>query len=210
MRGLIRKDLFLMKKSMGSTLLILAFLVILFSTMMGVASGMAMIPISFSILILSTFSYDEAAKWDTYVLSTPTAKRRVVLSKYLSALVMTVLGAVFSAITAVVVLVLRNETWSQEVTLTFLTSVGFACCMNAVLLPLVYRFGPERARIALMAVIFVPICLAALMRNQFSATIASLNETVFLSVLTYLPLFGALLLFVSYFISKAIYVRKDF
>ena len=66
MTGLICKDLVLIKRSMGSTILILAFLVVLFSTMMGIAAGMAMIPIVFAMMILSTFILDDSAKWDAF------------------------------------------------------------------------------------------------------------------------------------------------
>ena len=79
MIGLIQKDLLLIKRSMGTTMLILAFLVIVFSASMGASAGMAMIPIAFSILILGTFALDDTAKWDVYVLCTPPAKRRIVL-----------------------------------------------------------------------------------------------------------------------------------
>lgn len=42
MIGLIQKDLLLIKRSMGTTMLILAFLVIVFSASMGASAGMAM------------------------------------------------------------------------------------------------------------------------------------------------------------------------
>ena len=209
MIGLIQKDLLLIKRSMGTTMLILAFLVIVFSASMGASAGMAMIPIAFSILILGTFALDDTAKWDVYVLCTPPAKRRIVLSKYLSSSILIAIGAAFSAIAAVVALLIRSETWSLEVTLTFLASVGLACCMNAVLLPLTYRFGAERSRIIFMVLVFIPTCLAVLLQGQLPA-IASVDEATIMNMLALFPVFGILLLFPSYFISTAIYTHKDF
>ena len=190
-------------------MLILAFLVIVFSASMGASAGMAMIPIAFSILILGTFALDDTAKWDVYVLCTPPAKRRIVLSKYLSSSILIAIGAAFSAIAAVVALLIRSETWSLEATLTFLASVGLACCMNAVLLPLTYRFGAERSRIIFMVLVFIPTCLAVLLQGQLPA-IASVDEATIMNMLALFPVFGILLLFPSYFISKAIYTHKDF
>lgn len=194
MIGLIQKDLLLIKRSMGTTMLILAFLVIVFSASMGASAGMAMIPIAFSILILGTFALDDTAKWDVYVLCTPPAKRRIVLSKYLSSSILIAIGAAFSAIAAVVALLIRSETWSLEVTLTFLASVGLACCMNAVLLPLTYRFGAERSRIIFMVLVFIPTCLAVLLQGQLPA-IASVDEATIMNMLALFPVFGILLLF---------------
>lgn len=208
MKGLIRKDFLLIKRSMGSTLLILAFLVVLFSTMMGVSAGMAMIPLTFTILILGSFTLDDTAQWDLYALSTPTVKSRVVLAKYLSSILLTIIGAGLSVVTACVSLLLRGEPWSLEVTLTLLTSGGLAFFLIAVLLPLVYRFGANKARVVLMVVIFLPICLAALLKDQFP--ILSFSDQSIFFVLFSLPLIGALLLVPSYFISRAIYMRKDF
>lgn len=208
MIGLIRKDLLLIKRGMGSTLLILAFLVILFNATMGVAAGMAIIPISFAMMVLSTFIWDDTAKWDAYALCTPMAKRSVVLSKYLTSAILVLIGAVFSTVAACISLFFQGKIWSFEVTLTFFTSVGLSCFMSAILLPLAYRFGAERARVILMICIFVPICLAALMKNQFS--VVSFSNDTAIYILAVLPIIGMILLFPSYFISKAIYMQKDF
>ena len=208
MTGLICKDLVLIKRSMGSTILILAFLVVLFSTMMGIAAGMAMIPIVFAMMILSTFILDDSTKWDAFALSTPMAKRRMVLSKYCTSMVLILMGATFSVIVAGIALMLRGNVWSLEVTFTLLASVGVACCMNAFLLPLAYRFGAERARVVLMILIFVPICFAALMKEQFPTV--SMSDTEAGLIFVNLSLLGILLFFPSYFISKAIYMRKEF
>lgn len=209
MIGLIQKDLLLIKRSMGTTMLILAFLVIVFSASIGVTAGMAMIPIAFSILILGTFALDDTAKWDVYALCTPPAKQRIVLAKYLSSSILIASGAIFSAIAAVIVLLFRGEAWSMEVTLTFLTSLGVACCMNAVLLPLTYRFGAERARIIFMILVFAPTCFAILLQGQL-ASIPLSGGTAIVSALAWLPVIGILLLIPSYYISKAIYAHKDF
>ena len=71
MIGLIQKDLLLIKRSMGTTMLILAFLVIVFSASMGASAGMAMIPIAFSILILGTFAPVSYTHLDVYKRQPP-------------------------------------------------------------------------------------------------------------------------------------------
>ena len=194
---------------MGNTILLLLLLVIFNCTVVGVSVGMAMIPIAFTVVSLSTFSLDDAAKWDTYVLTAPGTKRRVVLAKYCSTFLMTIMGAALSVIIALVALLIRHETWSSEITFSFLASIGITLCLNAFLLPLVYRFGTDRARIFLMLLIFIPIGVVVLLKTSFP-TLPFFNENALLYVLLSLPLVGIFLSALSYFISRAIYARKEF
>ena len=208
MKGLIQKDLLLIKKGMGNTLVILAIVVVIFTMMMGISAGMTMISVTFAILILSTFSLDDSAQWDAYALSTPATKQHVVLSKYLTSAVLTAIGIALSITVACITLLFQKEAWTTEITAYLSTSIGTTLCLSAVLLPLIYRFGPERARILLMAVIFVPSCLILLLQGQFA--LPALDDQTVFHILYALPLLGLVLSVISYFISKAIYLRKEF
>ena len=93
MTGLILKDFLVMRKTLKTYTLFLAFYAALAALgVFPLSVVTAMVQIILIMLPISAFSYDEFAKWDRYAMTLPLGRRTVVKARYLFTLLMS-LGA---------------------------------------------------------------------------------------------------------------------
>ena len=146
MKGLLLKDWYMMVKYCKAWMLILA-------VMMG-ASAFSEKPMLFlmypvmlaGLTAVTLIAYDERSGWTTLSRSMPYSKAQLVSVKY----IVTLLLLAMAAVLAVVVQLVRAGTGAGNAgsmggILGMLLSAGLVT--PAVLLPLVFRFGVEKARI---------------------------------------------------------------
>lgn len=208
MKGFILKEFLLLKKGMGPYFAFLMVAALFFSITAGVSATASMIPFFFSILIISTFSYDDMARWDPFAVSTPVSRKRIVNAKYITACLFSLLGALTSCLISLVVLLIQKQSWTFEITLCILVAMGSSLLLNAVMIPLIYRFGAEKARLFLILLVFIPIGLGILAQNMgFQISVG--QETV-VSLMAFSPVLASLLLIPSCMISQRIYINKEF
>ena len=148
MKGLLLKDWYQVSKNMRTMYLTVAIVmaVWLFST-----SGSYVFPVSYAamflgILSVSLLAYDQNSGWVEYGWALPVSKKLLVAEKYLVGLLCAA-GAAGIGGLFVVVLSLRSGQALDAAALLLLTnSVGTTLLMNSIFLPLMYRFGSEKAR----------------------------------------------------------------
>ena len=154
MWGLAYKDLLLMRRSLWYY----AFLLVIFTVFVltgsldaYILSGMAML---FSYMVpLSSFSLDEAARWGEFAAATPACLRGIVDGKYLCSLLTAAGGGGAAALLICLCAALgRLGDPLGEVLLSCLFCTGLALAMEAVLLPILLRFGSKTGGYALLAV----------------------------------------------------------
>lgn len=206
MKGLLLKDI-LMLKSYARTLgvLVVVYLasgiawdnVYFFAGMSGVLCVM---------MVMSSFSYDNYAKWDKYGASLPVTRSDMVGAKYLLALLMTGLGTVITGLMYLVFMLVRKGDLSELLPIVFGTTAAGAFLVS-VLLPCIYKFGAEKARLVLMltgVLIALIISLGAwlLPENPDYAAVKVL-------LLVVLPIAEAVGFYLSYKLSCRIYQRKE-
>ena len=214
MIGLVKKDILVARKTMRAYALFLLFY-------FGLAV-MGMFNISFvatfacvlvMMMPMAAFSYDEQAKWDRYAMSMPLGRRAVVGARYLFALVLAIIATVIGTVTCVVLSVLEREDLVESLA-TVLSSLGVGILLAAIILPLCYKVGPERARPYMYVVIFVPIiALFLAYRTGMHIDLSFLDtlpEAVFLGGIALFPLICLLALGASYLISCGIATRKEY
>lgn len=214
MFGFVCKDFFVGRKNI---LYYFGFLVIY-----GVLSIMGVFPYSVLaglvalvglMLPMSSFAYDDQARWEKFAAATPAGRRGVVGGKYLFALLCTAGASVLVAVILTVMSVLgmvEAEVWWEP-----LAVVGACACftllLDSIFLPFLLKFGSEKARMLSMLV--------------FGAAFGGMALLVFLTErgweLPALPpaveTFGPFLLVVvtaaalavSYCVSMGIYRRKE-
>ena len=154
MIGLMKKDLFVADKS-GRLLLVLA---LVFSVVPGMGSFGSTYAVMLALMMpLTSIAYDERSKWDKYAAMLPYTPGQIVWSKYLLAYFYTVLGG------GIIVLgtFLRGITtgsadWKETMEMTVLMGVAMLFVM-AVGLPVIYRFGSEKGRLAMFVVMGVGV-----------------------------------------------------
>lgn len=163
MTGLFRKDLIAMLRGGKYTFAIslVFFLISLATSQINIIT--AMIVILFTMLPITTFSFDEMARWDKYALTLPVTRTEMVLEKYLITFLMTFAGSAVVFVMQFVSGLIRGGgafVLSENLLMVY---VMLAVCLvlSSIFLPLVYRFGAEKSRLMLMLVVFIPTFAAA-------------------------------------------------
>ena len=99
MKGLIMNDLFSLRKLLRSVAMVFVFFMVLWGAMGQPASGALMIGVLSVSYMLNLFSYDEFYHWDQYAAILPVSSRQLVLARYasfaLTSLVATTVAAVY-------------------------------------------------------------------------------------------------------------------
>lgn len=157
MIGLLRKDLFVADKS-GRLLLVMA---LVFSLVPNMGSFGATYAMMLALMMpLTSIAYDERSKWDKYAAMLPYTPGQIVWSKYLLAYFYTVLGI------GIIVLgtLLRGMTtgssdWKETMEFAVLMGVTMLFIM-AIGLPVIYRFGSEKGRLAMIIVMGIGVGVA--------------------------------------------------
>ena len=155
MRALLMKDCFVLWKQLR----LYVVLMLIFTVFNG-AFGNVFIVIWAAMLPYTAMAYDERSKWDQMAAMMPYSARDVVLSKYL-------FGWIAVAIAAVGTFVLQtilSFVWLSDVTgpsiPVILLSVCVAVCILDITLPMMFRFGVEKGRLAMFLIIFL-VCASA-------------------------------------------------
>lgn len=216
MTGLIWKDFLVMRKGMKSYLLMIAIYVVL--AWLGVFNYSfvtTFVQVMLMVLPISAFVYDEQAKWDRYAMSLPLGRGKVVGARYLFVLILT-LCTMAAGLLGILLIHLFQQEELTEMLLTLAVSSAMGILVPAVILPLCYKLGAERARPYLYAIIFIPIILVVLLAKidaiDFSALnrLDTLSPAALLGGASLLPVAGLAALAVSYLISCRVAAGKEY
>lgn len=211
MTGLVLKDFLVLRKALRTYVLFLIFYLILaIFDLFSISFITAFVQIIVMILPMSSFAYDDLAKWDRYAMTLPLGRRAVVRAKYAFVLLMILVAAAFALLSCVAL----SITAAQPVEENLAAGVGalsVGLLAVDVTLPLNYKMGPERARPFLYAIIFIPVILIVLAaRAGWLDNLEQLPPSVVLPLLGLIPLVILLGLPMSYLISCRVVEQKEF
>jgi hypothetical protein len=206
MKGLILKDLLNLKSTFKMLGVMMLFFAVVFLPQ-GNGFIFGMIILMFAMMVVTTISYDDLAKWDAYALTMPVTRKEMVLSKYLVMAFLNTLGAVLSLIVGIVGSVIMRQSFDLEI-LAIIGSVYLvAFIFGSVIIPLIYKFGTEKARLMLFLCALLPTALILLV-EQFNVPLPTTgNPWIYLFLLIAFSIVGVVL---SYLISLKIYSQKEF
>ena len=148
MKGLLLKDWYQVRSSMKT--MYLAVAVVLIIWMFG-SSSSYVFPVSYAaiflgILPVNLLTYDQSVGWVEYGQTLPVSKKTLVAEKYLIGLFCAAAAVVIGGL-FVTVIPLRTGTALDKDALSLLAgSVCAILLINGISLPLLYRFGAEKAR----------------------------------------------------------------
>lgn len=212
MKGLLMKEFMILKKSIGSYLLLTVFFVFMALYMRSTFYIQGVLIISMSMQITSTMIYDSNSGWDKYVLTMPLNRRLIVLSKYVLTLLLLVAALLLGTGMSLVFTVVFS---SIDATISSILGVSAALFLlllfvYSILLPLIFKIGVEKSRIFMFLIIFIPVILVL-------EVVPALPEIVVEFANSHLILLAAgaaviLMAFycASYFVSLSIYRKEEF
>lgn len=149
MKGLLLKDRYQTVSQMKTMYLVVAVVLIvwMFSTSDSYAFPISYAAIFLGVLPVNLLGYDQNSGWVEYSLTLPVSKKVLVAEKYLVGLLCAAASVVIGGL-FVVVLSLRKGAALDGTALFFVgNGVNTILLMNGISLPLMYRFGAEKARI---------------------------------------------------------------
>lgn len=181
MKGLLIKDIRLMKNMRNSLIMILV-----------IAAGMSSYISDTSFLITylgmigvtftnSTLSYDEFDNGFAFLFSLPVTRKHYVLEKYLFGMLLCGGGWLAGTVLALVSGTIRGSAAPLDSLAGSFLLLPLVMILLAVLLPFHLKFGPEKGRIAMMVILggfFLVIVLAA---KLLSGLAVKLPQLTFLS-----------------------------
>lgn len=209
MKGLIIKDLLLMKENWKQLLLFgLIFIVI------GLEGNqiLTFVPVFLSLMVLlSTFSYDDYNKWNSYAVTLPNGRKNIVRAKYIASICLSAIAILFTYFLIMISSMMNHHLNLEETAVTLLGCWSAVVLLQAFMYPLIFKVGLEKGRIFLF-VFFIGV--SALLGLVFQNIKISLPVEVirFLDhyLIVILPLVMIILLYISYKISEKIVQKKEF
>lgn len=206
MRALLMKDFLMLSKQIKMMVAIFAlFIIISFIT------NMTMVLVIFSLIFASlqlttAFTFDEMSKWDKYANTLPVDRKTIVQSKYVLGLILIASGIMI--FTPVVLLsdgVTRQLSFF-DIFQTIVIVLSIALFYISLTIPLFIKFGTQRARFIIFAIVFLPIFGSGFI--QYGLRTIDLNQLM--SYIKYVPFAAFVFLLLSYLVSVKWYERKEF
>lgn len=210
MKGLIIKDLLNLKKYLLTILLIIIFLIAFMSFSFEDSSITVSIIIIIinSMMTITTFSFDEITKWDMYAMSFPISRKNLVLSKYILALILGIIGFIMSLFISILIDSFKNNIDILELLTINFISMAASLILISIILPIVFKFGAEKSRFASIPIFAIPgIIQVLLIENikssaQFLYTYKNFIPFIFVIILIFVML-------LSFSLSLKIYRKKE-
>ncbi len=217
MTGLILKDFLILLKTLRSYLFVLvvyagvAFTGVWSADIVGV-----LMVVTVTMLPMNVFAYDKQAKWDTYGLALPVGRTKTVAARYLCVLLLCLLSVGLTAILGAALYAAGRVEEPVEFLVTCSVMGLMSVLVNAIMLPFLYKFGPERARMMFFGIMggIVLLVVAALFPLGGLEWLKSLElAEPTLAQVTAIPVIAAIaglaLLVVSFLLSRHFYGAKD-
>ena len=217
MTGLIMKDLVNLKRY-GKTL---SIFIAIYAVMSFINKDASMFNSIFTVVLamitISSYSFDEAANWDSYALSMPINRRDIVKSKYCLLLIISTLGIGVSLIFSIGI---NLYIGSENLLIGFefsVTGVMGILFFYSIIIPIITKLGVEKARIIIIIVFMLPMGIVYLLMNSLNNEATIIPEQILeigRLILQYkyiiIPIAIVIALSISYNISVKIYRKKQF
>lgn len=206
MLGLIKKDLLIVKSNLK--VLIIIFIAFAFMGFKGDFETSFFIPFMCIMVFVSTFSYDDFNNWNPYAITFPSGRKNIVKSKYIASLLLVLVSAIIGLIISFAV---KGTIDVESIVPSLIGSLFSISVIMSVMYPLIFKYGSEKGRI----ILFTSIIIFSLVATSIYHFVNLDNlQGVFNFIenvgIVIIPILSAVFLVISYYISKAIYLKKEF
>lgn len=210
MLGLIKKELLMIR----SNLSILAISLFVYGIMayQGEMDLSFLLPFMSVMIMISTFSYDAYNKWDAYTITLPNGRKNTVKAKYFATILLIMITTIIITILTIIIAYARtNSIDFMNILSTMIGAVFATTILQAFMYPTIYKFGVEKARIGIFIVVFGIAIIGSIIVKYMDF---SFLKNAFHYIDNYwgivTPIIMIIMLYISYKISKRIYLKKEF
>lgn len=218
MKGLIRNNLYSVSSALKWTL---AFCVLINIVILIFGKNFSNIEEFLPILIIgqvgafvgltgTVLQKDNSSKWNKYEKILPIKIRKIIMARYISFLLFSIIGILIATLTVIVVSVNSVKPMDLErIGYGYSFGIAFSLLVPSILYPLVLKFGSDKSETMLLISIIVTLFLfngGSVILTPYLINLKNINiiyriTCIFISMLIFLS---------SYFISIYIYKRKEF
>lgn len=209
MKGLLLKDWYLARTHCRAFLLILFVFAIVSAYSENNAFAVLYPIILSSILPVTLVSYDERSKWQFYADTMPYKRRDIVSVKYLVMLICLLFTTLIMGAVSAVKLLIEHNLELPELAAFIGTALMLGILPASLMLPVIFKFGVERGRIAYYAALGVVFaCVFGFTYVSRNTGPAELLTDTFPFRFA-LPVAALLILGVSWLLSVKFYEKRE-
>ena len=218
MKGLIIKD-FLFLKSTWKNLIVIFIGSLLISVALGnYLLAISVLPVMLLSSGINTFQTDEFYNTESFILSFPFSRKKIILAKYVFTLLLLVLAAYVGLIIYYGIHLTINPGYNG-LNVDMLKSFGMllfsALFVNSVFYPVIYKFGCEKSRFVLMSIVMILLGVVACASAYINTKHIELD---FQGIVNFFTTYGVYAIggfcvvsfIASYFLSILFYRHKDY
>ena len=156
----------------------------------------------FFIFGANLFLMDDKSNWESFAVSLPFSRKQLVLSRYLSVLIMFVLAFI---IVVGAKFIFRSDHDLMASIADTLGIISFMLILLSLYLPLVYKYGVSKGRFVIGVTLFLEILALLVVAILCTAVFSSLDDYYHLQALkNAMPYLGIIFTTIIYFISSKV------
>lgn len=148
MKGLFIKDLKILKSQKS-----FFFVIVLIGggfILTGQSGAVSYLTVMLSILVITTIGYDEQNNGYGFLFTLPISRNLYVLEKYILGILLPIFGAAAGILLTVVYSIIKSVHYERGMLIAIvLAGLLMSAVMQAITIPIQFRFGMERSRIAM-------------------------------------------------------------
>ena len=211
MKGLILKDLYAMGSFYRNTLFSMVIVCGCFGLSLGAEGVAAATAIMCATMVVSTFSLDERCGWPGFAAALPVTRKESVLAKYSVHVIYCLAGTTLGFVISIGVNMFTEQKLSiGELGICAVVSFGISMLFGFVIIPIMFRFGAEKARFIMMAVIVLPTIAVYLLADKINLSGIEFTD-MGIKLIYAAAILGFILIgLASCAISIKIYSKKEF
>lgn len=206
MKGLVIKDLLNLRKNIKVLLLFLVFYGFLSFRNGNPTLLLLMVALFISMMVITSMTEDEMAQWDRFAMAMPISRKTMVNSKYLLSILLLLAGIVPATGLAYIIMNIGGFLNISRLALTSYGAFSISLIFIAVSIPLIYKYGVEKTRILVFAIVGIPVAVGFLIET---VGIPLPSQEQLMILLKISPIILGLFLLASSKISYGIYRKKD-
>jgi hypothetical protein len=214
MKSLVLKDLFNIGHNAKSMLFILMVFAVALIPSSSVEGYIFVCAILCSMMIVTTFSFDDNSKWTRYAMIMPISKKELVAGKFMVLAIFCTIGSLFGLIVGFIGGIIAHKfvlgiAGIGELLLMTIVAWVVSFILGSMSIPLVFKFGAEKGRVMLFIVFFIPtgICFGI---YQFVTMMGiTLTDQIVFALLCCSPLLALAWCCFMYQISYCIFVKQE-
>lgn len=215
MKSLILKDVYNIMHNMRSLALLLVLFIVLMVPQGGPSAYLITSCLLCSMMVMTTFSFDNTSKWEKYALVMPITKKDLVAAKFLVLLLFCIFGVVSGLVLGVAGGLLFKSfhlnSADDWLMLLMVAAAGLAIGIffGSLVIPLLFKFGAEKARMLSIAAFAAPTAIGLGLYRLLAVFGISISDKFVTKLLYLSPLLVILWAYLMYRISLHIFQNQD-